>query len=436
MNYLISFCLRNRLTVALITLALAALSLVVVSQLPVDVFPELKVPRVTIQTEAGGLSAEEVEQYVSIPLESAMRGTAGVTEVRSSSGNGLSFVWVDFDWNTDVYRARQIVSERLAVVRSTLPAQVETEIAPIVSVTGEIMLIAITGDAPALEKRRIAEYRLRNRLLAIPGVGQVTVLGGNLPEYQVLYDPEKMRQANTTLAELKDALETAQSSDPAGYLEDVAGQELPVQQATRAFTPDHLNRALIPSHPSGVLRVEDVAHVQIAGAPRRGNAGYMGEEAVILSVQKVPGANTLELTRKVDEAVQAFSRRELPEGMQLHAEAYRQADFIELSLENGKDTLLIAGLVVMLVIVLTLLNVRTALITLLTMPLSVLLGMACFPLFGLAVNIMTLGGLAVAVGDVVDNAIIFVEIAWRSLSKNAALPPAQQRSRYQVLMVA
>ena len=435
-NALISFCLRNRLAVLLTTLLLSLISIIVVGQLPVDVFPELKVPRVTIQTEAGGLSAEEVEQYVSIPLESAMRGTAGVKEVRSSSGNGLSFVWVDFDWDTDAYRARQIVSERLAVVRSSLPAQVEAEIAPIVSVTGEIMLIAITGEASALEQRRVAEYRLRNRLLAIPGVGQVTVLGGNLPEYQVLYDPEKMRQAGTGMADLKAALETAQSSEPAGYLEDVSGQELPVQQFTRATTADHLNRALIPGHPSGVLRVEDVAQVQLAGAPRRGNAGYRGQDAVILSVQKVPGANTLELTRKVDAAVADFARSELPEGMQLHAEAYRQADFITLSLENGKQTLLIAGLVVMIIIFLTLLNLRTALITLITMPLSVLLGMACFPLFGMAINIMTLGGLAVAVGDVVDNAIIFVEIAWRSLSKNAALPPEQRRSRYSVLMEA
>ena len=436
MNFLVSFCLRNRFTVILITLALAALSLMTLLRLPVDIFPELKVPRVTIQTEAGGLSAEEVEQYVSIPLESALRGTAGVKDARSSSANGLSFVWVDFDWDTDVYRARQIVSERLAVVRNNLPAQVETEIAPIVSVTGEIMLIAITGDASALEKRRIAEYRLRNRLLAVPGVGQVTVLGGHLPEYQVLYDPERMRQAGVTLADIKGALENAQSSDPAGYLEDVAGQELPVQQATRATTADHLNRALIPAHPSGILRVEDVATVQIAGAPRRGNAGYKGEEAVILSVQKAPGANTLKLTEQVDAAVADFAKSQLPENMQLHAEAYRQADFITLSLENGKETLLMAGVVVMIVILLTLLNLRTAIITLITMPLSVLLGMACFPIFGLAVNIMTLGGLAVAVGDVVDNAIIFVEVAWRSLSKNAALPPEQRKSRYQTLMEA
>lgn len=434
MNFLVSFCLRNRLTVLLLALVLAVCSALVVWRLPVDVFPELKVPRVTIQTEAGGLSAEEVEQYISIPLESALRGTTGVKEVRSSSGAGLSFVWVDFDWNTDVYRARQIVSERLAVVRSSLPSQAETEIAPIVSVTGEIMLIAITGDADALEMRRVAEYRLRNRLLAIPGVGQVTVLGGRLPEFQVLYDPERMRQSGTMLDDLRNALESAGSTAPAGYLEDVSGQELPVQQDSRTMTPDHLARTPIPGRADSTLRVEDVAKVVVEGAPRRGNAGFNGQQAVILSVQKAPGANTLKLTEKLEATLEQFRKSELPKNMQLHADAYRQADFISLSMENGKRTLLIAAGVVMLVILLTLLNLRTAIITLLTMPLSVLLGMACFPAFDLAVNIMTLGGLAVAVGDVVDNAIIFVEIAWRSLNANAVLPPEQQKSRFEVLM--
>ncbi len=439
MNYLISFCLKNRITVVLISLVLAAVSAWLVATLPVDVFPELEQPRVTIQTEAGGLSAEEVEQYVSIPLESAMQGTPGVRSVASSSGTGLSFVWVDFDWGTDIYLARQIVSERLATVRENLPEQVETEMAPIVSVTGEIMVLALQGDKTAdpLEVRRVAEFELRNRLLAIPGVGQVTVLGGRLPEYQVAYDPEKMRQAGVTFGQLKETVEAAQSSIPAGYLEDVAGVELPVQQNTRAFTPEHLRRAIVAEHPTGgVVRLEDVADVKIDGAPRRGNAGYAGAEAVVLSVQKVPGANTLELTYAVDAAVKEFAASRLPANMKLYADGYRQADFIELSLENGRETLIIAAIVVVLVIVLTLLNFRTAMITLISMPLSVVFGMALFPMFGLGVNIMTLGGLAVAVGDVVDNAIIFVEIAWRSLSRNAAKPKEKQKSRYRVLMDA
>ncbi|MGN0836141.1 MAG: efflux RND transporter permease subunit, partial [Akkermansia sp.] len=317
MNALVVFCLRHRLTVLLGAALLALVSLWAVSTLPVDVFPELKVPRVTIQTEAAGLSAEEVEQYISIPLESAMSGTAGVTQVSSSSGTGLSFVWVDFDWDTDVYRARQIVSERLAAVRESLPQGVETEMAPIVSVTGEIMVVALTGDAGVdpLELRRVAEFGLRNRLMSIPGVGQITVIGGRLPEYQVLYDPNRMQQAGITLEELKETVAAAQSSVPAGYLEDVSGQELPVQQYTRAMTPEHLRRTPVPGHRSGVLRLEDVADVVIDGAPRRGNAGFNGQPAVLLSVQKVPGANTLELTAAVDAAVREFAESQLPEGM-------------------------------------------------------------------------------------------------------------------------
>ena len=438
MNFLISFCLNNRITVILLTIALAIISIFVVKNIPVDVFPELKVPRVTIQTEAPGLTAEEVEQYITIPIESAMNGTAGVKGVRSSSGSGLSFVWVDFDWNKDIYQARQIVTERLGAVRESLPEGTSPELAPIVSITGEIMLIALTGDKDTsqLDMRQLAEYKLRTRLLAIPGVGQVTVLGGRLPEYQVIYDPNKLKLAGVDLSSLKTAIQESQSSVPAGYLEDVAGQELPIQQDTRTANIEQLNRALVPDHASGILRLQDVTEVKIDGAPRRGDAGFMGEDAVVLSVQKVPGANTLALTQAVDAAVREFSQSQLPKGMKLHTAAYRQADFIEMSLDNGTETLLIAGAVVMIVIFLTLLNLRTAIITLISMPLSILFGMMMFPAFGLAINIMTLGGLAVAVGDVVDNAIIFVEIAWRHLNRNAALPKDKRKSKYEVLMKA
>lgn len=438
MNFLLSFCLKNRITVIILTLVLILFGGYVIKTIPVDVFPELEVPRVTIQTEAHGLTAEEVEQYITIPIASAMNGTAGVKEVRNSSGAGLSFVWVDFDWNTDIYRARQIVTERLATVRESLPENVSSELAPIVSVTGEIMLIALTGDENTnlLDMRQLAEYKLRNRLLAIPGIGQVTVLGGRLPEYQIIYDPNRLKQAGVTLNDVKEAIVNSQSSIPAGYLEDVAGQELPIQQDTRATNLEQFNRALVPGHPSGVVRLEDITEVKIDGAPRRGDAGFMGKDAVILSIQKIPGANTLALTYAVDEAIREFSQSQLPKGMKLHTTAYRQADFINMSLDNGLETLWIAGVVVMLVILLTLLNIRTAIITLISMPLSVILGLVFFPMCGLAINIMTLGGLAVAVGDVVDNAIIFVEIAWRHLNINANLPPEQRLSKYEVIMRA
>lgn len=438
MSTLLSLCLRHRGIVIIVTLVLALLSISILAKLPIDVFPELKVPRVTIQVEASGLSAEEVEQYISIPIESAMSGIPGAKPPRSSSNGGLAFIWVDFDWGTDIYHARQVVSERLTTARGSLPDGLEPELAPIVSVTGEIMLIALTGDAKSdpLDMRRIAEYSLRNRLLAIPGVGQVTVIGGRLPEYQIQYDPEKLRQNGITLDQLKDTIAVSQSTAPAGYLEDVSGLELPLQQSTRASSPEQIGRTLVQGHPSGVLRLEDITKVSIEGAPRRGGAGFEEKPAVILSVQKVPGANTLELTKLVDATVEEFRKSQLPKDMKLNVNAYRQSDFILLSLENGKNTLIIAGIVVMLVILLTLLNVRTALITLISMPLSVLLGIMVFPLFGLGINIMTLGGLAVAVGDVVDNAIIFVEVAWRKMNLNAALPKSKQKARLAVLMEA
>ncbi|MFR4417167.1 MAG: efflux RND transporter permease subunit [Akkermansia sp.] len=261
----------------LLTIALAVISIFVVKNIPVDVFPELKVPRVTIQTEAPDFTAEEVEQYITIPIESAMNGTAGVKGVRSSSGSGLSFVWVDFDWNKDIYQARQIVTERLGAVRESLPEGTSPELAPIVSITGEIMLIALTGDKDTsqLDMRQLAEYKLRTRLLAIPGVGQVTVLGGRLPEYQVIYDPNKLKLAGVDLSSLKTAIQESQSSVPAGYLEDVAGQELPFSR-TRTANIEQLNRALVPDHASGILRLQDGGG-QRDGAPRRGDAGFMGK---------------------------------------------------------------------------------------------------------------------------------------------------------------
>lgn len=438
MKNILGIILSNRIAVIILTIVVVVVGLGVTRNLAIDVFPELKVPRVTVQTEAAGLTAEEVEQYITIPLESAMSGAAGVKGVRSSSGSGLSFVWVDFDWDTDIYRARQIVAERLATASGGLPEGISPELTPIVSVTGEIMLIALSGEknVSSLDLRQVGEYSLRNKLLSISGVGQVTVLGGRLPEYQILFNPQRLRQAGVTLEQLKQAVEGSQSTLPSGYLENVAGLELPLQQEGRIKDLEQVERALIPNHPSGTLRIGDVATVVIAGAPRRGDASFQGKDAVVLSVQKIPGANTLKLTESVDKVVAEFRKSQLPSGMHLNTAAYRQADFINLSLENGEEILISAAIIVILVIFLTLLNFRTALITLISMPLSVLLALLMFPLFDLAINIMTLGGLAVAVGDVVDNAIIFVEIAWRRLQANAILPSEERQTKYHVLLKA
>lgn len=414
-------------------LLVAALGWRVGKDLPVDVFPEIREPRVVVQTEAGGLTAEEVEQRVTIPIEAAMNGLPGVRTVRSSSGGGLSFVWVDFDWDVNLAQARFSVFERLAAVKEQLPEDVRAEIAPVVSVTGEIMLVALTcpnGRLSPLEIRELAEFDLRTRLLGVPGVGDVVVTGGRLPEFQIRVSPSVLSQYGLSFADVVSAAESSRTQASAGYLPHVGGEEIPLRQIARADTLDALKRIAVPSpEPDGpFLRLSDVAKVAVGGAPRRGAATFNGAEAVVLAVQKAPGANTPALTRRLDERIGQFAAEHRADGLEVHREAYRQSDFIELSINEGRDTIRDATIIVVLVLGLTLMRLRTILITLLTMPLSVLVGVALFPRFGLGVNVMTLGGLAVGVGDIVDCAIIFVEIVWRRLGENAALPAAERRT--------
>ena len=417
---LIEFCLSHPWIVLIVTLASVCLAIHIGRKLPVDVFPELKVPRVVVQTEAGGLTAEEVEQFITIPVESAMNGIPGVKSVRSSSGGGLSFVWIDFDWNVDIYRARQSVAERLTTIRGQLPEGPEPEITPIVSVTGEIMLLAITAEEAStsmLDLRAVAEYDLRNQLMAIPGIGQVVVIGGRLPEYQINVAQAKLAALGITLPEIIESTRLSHTMASAGYLAHVQHQEIPLRQTARIETIDHLRKTYVRTAQGTTLQLGQVADVTIGGAPRRGSAGFDDKQAIVLSIQKAPGGNTLELTKKVDAVVHAFQSSRLPKGVNIHRDAYRQADFINLSIENGEGIVRDAAIIVIIVLGLTLLRVRTTLITLLAMPLSITTGMLLFPYFGLGINIMTLGGLAVAIGDVVDNAVIFVEVAWRKLDQ-------------------
>ena len=420
----------NPKTILAATLIVAAIGLRTWQNLAVDVFPDISVPRVTIHTEAGGLTAEEVEQLVTIPIESVVNGIPGVSTIRSSSSGGLSFVWIDFDWDIDVARARFDVFERLARVKETLPDEAHAEISPIVSVTGEIMLVALTGKdggASALEIREIAEYDLRTRLLGIPGIGEVAVIGGRLPEYRVAADPRRIAEAGLSLSDIIEAARDTRTFLSGGYLANVAGEEVPLRQIARADTLDALKLSPIPLANGGSLRLGDVAEVSVAGEPRRGSASFNGREAVVLSVQKAPGGNTPALTKALEESLAEFAETVKSKGIEVHSNAYRQADFIEASIKGGGEVVRDAVIIVIAVLLLTLLELRTILVVLCTMPLSTLLGLALFPMFGLGVNVMTLGGFAVAAGDIVDAAIIFTEVIRRKLGENAALPPAEQR---------
>ncbi len=404
--------------------------------LAVDVFPDIPVPRVTLQTEAGGLTAEEVEQLVSIPIETAMNGIPGLSTVRSSSSGGLSFVWLDFDWSTSLARARFDVFERLARVRETLPQEVTPEITPLVSITGEIMLVALTaedGDVSSLELREMAEYELRQRLLGVPGIGEVAVIGGRLPEYRVSVDPRRLAETGLTVSDVIEAAQDTRTWQSAGYLAHVGGEELPIRQLARADTLAAIGDAALPLSTGNALRLAEVAEVSVAGAPRRGSASYNGRDAVVLSIQKSPGGNTSELTRQLDALLAAFAREVAARGVHVHTNAYRQADFIAASIAGGGEVLRDAVIVVVLVLLLTMLELRTILVVLFSMPISILLGLALFPSLGLGVNVMTLGGFAVAAGDIVDAAIIFTEVIRRKLGENALLPPAARQPVAEVI---
>ena len=416
MSKLIEIISRKFLLSLAAAVALAGVGWRLFETLPVDVFPDIAVPRVVLQTEAPGLTAEEVEQRVTVPIETAMNGIPGISTIRSSSSGGLSFVWVEFDWNVDLSRARFDVFERLQRVRESLPPEAEVEIAPTVSVTGEIMLVALTaekGGVSPLELREMAEYALRPRLLGVKGIGEVAVLGGRLPEYRISVSPRRLAEAGLSVSEVVEAAKDTRTNAGAGYLPNVDGDEIPLRQIARADALTDLARSPIVREAIGSLRLGDVAEVTLAGAPRRGSASFEGREAVVLSVQKVPGGNTPEITARLDRVLSDFAAVSEAQGVSVHANAYRQADFIGESIAGGARVVRDAVVVVLIVLGLTLFRVRTILVVLGSMALTMPIAIAIFPVLGLGVNVMTLGGFAVAAGDIVDAAIIFTEAIWR-----------------------
>jgi CzcA family heavy metal efflux pump len=421
---LIDFSLRRTSLVLILAVAAIAYAAVVLNRLPVDVFPELNAPTVVVMAEAPGFAAEEVEQYVVFPLESSVNGLPGVRRVRSASAVGLGILWVEFDWGADLYRARQLVAERLAVADEGLPPSVHVELSPISSITGEIMLLALSspnGAADPIALRSYAEFELRTRLLAIGGVSQVSVIGGELPEYRVDVRQERLAAYGLSVADVVAAAKAAHSTAAGGYLADYDRLELPIRQTARVRSVDDVRRTLVKLHDGAPVTIGDVADVALAGAPRRGAASDSGVPAVVLSVQKAPGTNTLKLTAEIDRVLAPIEAAP-PAGMRLNRAVFRQADFIERSIDNVVVVMRDAAIIVALILVLFLLNVRTTLITLTALPLSFAAAIVILEALGVGLNVMTLGGLAVAIGELVDDAIIDVENVFRRLKENAALP--------------
>ena len=432
---LIAFSLRNPALVLVLAAGVLAFAAYQVPRMAVDVFPELNAPTVVILTEAGGLSADEVEQYVTFPLETAVNGLPGVRRVRTGSAISLSIVYVEFDWGTDIYRARQFVGERLAGIEERMPENVHVEMTPITGITGEIMLLSLSspdGTVPDTTLRAFGEYDLRNRLLAVSGVSQVVALGGELPEYQVNVQPDKLLLFDLTVKDVTNAAAEAHSTASAGYLPNVGGLEMPLRQTARVRSADDIKGTVIKYHNGAAVTVGQVADVVLAGAPKRGTAAEGGRPAVVLSVQKAPGVNTLTVTRDIDRALDQIEGA-MPRGMKLNRHVMRQTDFINLSLRNVLHVLRDASIFVAVILILFLLNVRTTLITLTALPLSLAVALLVLGAWGLSINVMTLGGLAVAIGELVDDAIIDVENVFRRLRENAALPQDQRKHFVQVI---
>jgi len=420
-NLLVHSSLRNRLLVLTLALITLIYGFWQGRELPIDVFPDLNKPVVTVLTEAGGMAPEEVEQLVTFPLENLLNGVTGVTRVRSTSGIGLSILYVEFDWDTDIYRNRQLVSERLDQVTSLLPAGITPVMGPVSSIMGEIMLIALPitagSDVDPMLAREYADFVLRPRLLSIPGISQVIPIGGEVRQVRVEPDTHKMRALGITLEQLRMAIDGFASNKGGGFI-DVNNREFLIRHKGRTLDLDDLRQLAIAWEQNTAVRLEQVAKVSYAAAVKRGDGGYNAKPAVIINVQKQPGADTVRLTADIEAALQELSAG-LPQGVSAPEILFRQADFIKSSVDNVTEALRDGSILVVIVLFAFLLSTRTTVISLLAIPLSLAATVLIFKWMGQTINVMTLGGLAIAIGELVDDSVVDVENILRRLKQNA-----------------
>ena len=429
LNKIIGFSLQNRILVLVASVLLLIGGTYTAMHTEVDVFPDLNAPTVVIMTEANGMAAEEVEQLVTFPVETAVNGATGVRRVRSSSTNGFSVVWVEFDWDTDIYLARQIVSEKLAVVSECLPANVGKPIlGPQSSILGEMLIVGLTADSTSmLDLRTIADWTIRPRLLSTGGVAQVAVLGGDIKEYQVQLDPERMRHYGVTLSEVMNITREMNLNANGGVLYEY-GNEYIVRGVLSTDKVDQIAKAVVRSNGvSGApILLEDIADVQVgAKLPKLGTASERGKHAVLLTVTKQPATSTLELTDKLEASLQDLQKN-LPADVKVSTDIFRQSRFIESSIGNVQKSLLEGGIFVVIVLFLFLANIRTTVISLVTLPLSLIASILALHYMGFTINTMSLGGMAIAIGSLVDDAIVDVENVYKRLHENRLKPAGEQ----------
>ena len=433
-TFLVTQSLRNRVLVLVLAVVLMGYGAFTAMKLPVDVFPDLNRPTVTIMTEAEGLAPPEVEQLVSYPIETQMNGLPGVDRVRSVSGVGLSIIYVEFDWGTDIYRNRQQIAEKLTLVAAQLPEGVVPQMGPISSIMGQVMLVAMTapeGVSP-MELRESADFIVRPRLLTISGVAQVIPIGGEVRQFRVAPDTAALQALGVTLAEVEAAI-TAFGVNTGGGFTDQYAREFLIRNIGSTLSLEDLRKVVVQSDGRRSILLHQVADVGFGARLKRGEAGYMGQSAVIISVEKQPDVDTVQLTREVEAALSEITAA-LPDGMRADQVLFRQADFIETSVKNVQTVLLEAIVVVAIVLFAFLLNVRTTLISLTAIPVSILVTAIVFKMLGLSINTMTLGGLAIAIGELVDDAVVDVENIFRRLRENREA--GNPRSTFEVVVSA
>ncbi len=436
LNEIIDYSLKNRLPVFIAAILIVIAGGYVASEMEVDVFPDLNAPTVVVMTEAHGMAPEEVEKLVTFPIETAVNGATGIRRVRSSSAMGFSIVWVEFEWDVDVYDARQTVSEKLMQVGEELPGGVgQPTIAPQSSLLGEVMIFAMTADETSpMDLRTMAEWNVRPRLLSVGGVAQVTSIGGEVMEYQVLADPHKMKYYEVSFSELIEATESLNENSPGGFLNQ-HGNEYIIRGIARTTDIEVMGNNVIKSVNGYPVKIRDVANVKKGPAPQIGDGSYRGEKAIVLTVTKQPGINTLELHTKLIESLDDI-KKTLPEDVEFHTDIFTQANFIKTAVNNVKNALIEGSVLVVVILFVFLMNYRTTLISLLAIPLSLLVSILTLKWLGITINTMTLGGMAIAIGSLVDDAIIDVENVFKRLKENHRLPEDQRENSILVIFIA
>lgn len=437
LNKIIQYSLHNRLMIIVASALLLTAGIYTASKMEVDVFPDLTAPTVVVLTEAHGMAPEEVEKLVTFQIETAVNGATDVRRVRSSSAAGFAIVWVEFEWGTDIFKARQIVSEKLIAIAEKLPQGAgNPTLAPQSSIMGEIMLISLTADSTSpMDLRTIADWNIRPRLLATGGVSQVIVIGGEYKQYQILASPQKMKYYNISLTELLEASKQSNLNASGGFINEF-GNEYIIRGIGRTNKTEDIGNAVIKVINNIPIKIEDVAEIKIGGAiPKIGDGSLNASPAVIMTITKQPNTNTLELTEKIDDAL-AEIRKTLPADVKINSQIFRQADFIQASINNIQKALIEGLIFVIIIMFLFLMNYRTTIISIIAIPLSLIVSIITLKLLGLTINTMSLGGMAIAIGSLVDDAVIVVENVFKRLKQNSQKPGEEKEDIVKVIFAA